>query len=315
MERLAENLHRLPEIKALISQQNDKQYSYTAIRNRPITEQTISIVMTSSNRSKQVYQTFFTLLHSSYKDVQIILVDDSTTDAVDAEILKKFPFWIDFIQINRQNKFWINPCVNQNIGFQFVKGSKVILQNSEVCHIGDVVSYVNTNVNDNNYLVFDVKACSNFASNDFLYEIHEPLTTDIQNAPFYSCWQQNAKEKDRKLHFMAAFSKSTLEKIKGFSLDYSFSADFDDDDLLLIVKAAGINFQSISHEDSNVGGIHLYHVNSHIAWTARTSNDTLFQKKRDYCSKFSNQYLEIASGSNLIEMIHRFDSLNRLTQP
>ena len=80
--------------------------------------------------------------------------------------------------INRQNKDWINPVVNYNIGFNFVKGSYVIIQNAEVCHVGDVIQYLIDNAQDNNYYVFDVKAINNMESNEEIYQIKQ-LDTSI----------------------------------------------------------------------------------------------------------------------------------------
>jgi glycosyltransferase involved in cell wall biosynthesis len=106
--------------------------------NIPITAETISIVMTACNRSKQTYFTLQTIQNSSHKAIQIILVDDSDAEPITKEELEKYPFYIDFISIKMQNKKWVNPVVNYNIGFEYIRGSKVVIQNAEVCHVGDV---------------------------------------------------------------------------------------------------------------------------------------------------------------------------------
>ena len=98
--------------------------------------------MTSSNRSKQVYYTLNTIQNSDYKNIQVIIVDDSDNDPILEINLRKYPFYIDLICIKKENRNWHNPCVNYNIGFEFIKGSKVIIQNSEVCHIGDVLIFI-----------------------------------------------------------------------------------------------------------------------------------------------------------------------------
>jgi glycosyltransferase involved in cell wall biosynthesis len=94
--------------------------------------------MTACNRSKQTYFTLQTIQNSSHKAIQIILVDDSDSDPIAKEELEKYPFYIDFISIKMQNKKWVNPVVNYNIGFEYIRGSKVVIQNAEVCHVGDV---------------------------------------------------------------------------------------------------------------------------------------------------------------------------------
>jgi hypothetical protein len=315
MQRLADSLSRLSELKSICTRPNPNYTTHTYIDNRPITDSTISIIMTSSNRSKQVYYTLFTFLHSTFKDIHIVLVDDSDIDPVSTEILSKFPFAIDFVQVNRANKFWMNPCVNYNIAFHYRKGKKIILQNSEVCHVGDVLAYVQTHVQDTTYHVLDVKACAGYASNDFLYEIHNPLTTDIYNAGLFSQWYQHARTGNRQLHFLVAFTESTFATFQGFSFDYAFSADFDDDDLLLLVKSKGIEVLSIPNEETQIGGIHLYHTLAGLAWTNRTSNETLFRKKQEWCAKYPGLYLEVSEGTTVEEHIRRFDALRETHMP
>ena len=166
--------------------------------------------MTSSNRSKQTYFTLSTLDPLDCK-LQVILVDDSTHDPIDLEKLKEFSFHIDFIQINRDVKNWFNPLVNYNIGFKFIKGSKVIIQNAEVCHIGSVLNFVK-NIIDDNYYVFDVNASSNFETNEKIYNHcgrlnelidqspYNHLTTEIYNQPLFYRWYQS-ESNNRNLHF------------------------------------------------------------------------------------------------------------------
>lgn len=309
MNRLSENLSKLLEVKSLCISHVPKYATHTYVNNHDITDATISIIMTSSNRSKQVYYTLSTFLHSTFKDIHVVLVDDSNVDPVSLDNLNKFPFAIDFIQINKANKFWINPCVNYNIAFQYIKGSKVVLQNSEVCHVGDVLSYVHTSIKDNEYSVFDVHSCNNYSSNDVIYSIHDALTIEIFKAGIFSWWYQHSIQGNRQLHFLSAFTTHTFNKFKGFSLDYAFSADYDDNDLLLLIKSKGINVYSISHETSMVGGIHLYHTLSGIAWTQKTSNESLFHKKNEFCAKHIGEYLEVSEGNTIEELVHRFNAL------
>jgi hypothetical protein len=308
MDVLFNKINLIDEIKNVIINGNSKYYKHTFINNYNIDENAISVVMTASNRSNQVYYTLFTFLDSNYKNIHVILVDDSSTDPVSIDILKKFPFAIDFIEIIREEKFWINPCVNYNIGFQYIKGSKIIIQNSEVCHVGDVLSYVNNKLKENTYFAFDVKACSGYSSNDYLYNIHTPLTIDIYNVNIFSKWYQHTEHINRQLHFLTACSRNTFNKFKGFSLDYAFSADYDDDDLAVIVKCNNIEMVSIAHETENVGGIHLYHTLAHSAWTNRTSNLTIYQTKLNYVKNY-NKYLEISKGKSTEEYYYRMYAL------
>ena len=128
MNELKKNLHNLDRLRKFVILKDSTYFKHTLIENLSISNDTISIVMTSHNRSKQVYFTLKTISMSSFKNVQIILVDDSDSDKVDVEKLKEIPYYIDFIEIDRGKKFWHNPVVNYNIGFEYIKGSKIIIQ-------------------------------------------------------------------------------------------------------------------------------------------------------------------------------------------
>ena len=97
-------------------------------------------------------------------------MDDSDNDRVSSEKLKEYNIHIDLLRIKKERKNWANPCVNYNIAFEYVKGSKVIIQNAEVCHVGDVLNYVKNNIVDDKYFVFDVRSSSSFEINESIYK-------------------------------------------------------------------------------------------------------------------------------------------------
>ena len=237
----------------------------------------ISIVMTSSNRSKQTYFTLSTFNPIDCK-LQVILVDDSTHDPIDLEKLKEFPFHIDLIQINRETKNWFNPLVNYNIGFKFIKGSKVIIQNAEVCHIGNVLNFVKDIVDDI-YYVFDVNASLNYETNEEIYKYNQ-LTTEIYNQQLFDVWYQSASN-NRNLHFLTAMTKSTFDKVKCFDYDCTMGSCHDDDDFLLKIISKNINIQNCHHTQYNIGGIHLFHVLASQVWDHGVElNNKLFESKK-----------------------------------
>jgi hypothetical protein len=264
--------------------------------------------MTSSNRSLQVYYTLKTLTKSFHKNIQIILVDDSTIDPVNEDILKIFPFYIDFITINRTNKTWLNPVVNYNIGFKFIQGAKIIIQNSEVCHVGDVLTFIDKYVSDNHYYAFDVRSSNGFESNNKLYHIENLDTSIYHDNDLFASWYCHSIHNNSRLHFLTACTRNTFNKFNGFSLDYAFSADYDDNDLLLRIQYNGIILVNVPHEQFLCGGIHLYHKLAHQAWTNFTSNKDIFEcKERMYNNK--KQYIEISDGEteqNILERMIQF---------
>lgn len=298
MNSLIANKDNLFKIKRDIL--TDCLYNYSQSKKNEITIETISIVMTSSNRSKQTYFTLDSFLQNNFKNIQVILVDDSSIDPIDFEKLKEYPFTIDFISIKKECKYWLNPCINYNIGFKYVQGGKVIIQNAEVCHVGSVIDFVNT-IKDDTYYIFDVIASKDYESNEKIYK-DDVKTTNIYNKDYFGIWYQNSISSNRQLHFLTAMNRIVFNKIDGFSYDYAFGCGYDDDDLLLKISANNITKKSISHSDIKCGGIHLYHVLTEHAWGIKQElNTDLFNRKKHYLQN-TGKYIELS------DLLDNFDS-------
>jgi len=269
----------------------DIYYSHSVFSNAPITAQAISIIMTASNRSKQTYFTLDRIAQSEIKDIQVIIVDDSDVDPLINERLETYPFQIDFIKINKSIKNWHNPLVNYNIGFKFITGSFIIIQNAEVCHIGDICNYVKSNARDNNYYIFDVKASLNFETNELIYK--DTLTsTTIYNKNLFDVWYQS-ESNNRNYHFLTAMTAETFAKVKKFSYDCTVGACYDDDDFLLKIKSKNVNMVNVFHTNYNLGGIHLFHGLAGQIWDKNVpSNEVVFQYKKSVYNS-TGKYVDI----------------------
>ena len=234
-----------------------------------------------------------------HKAIQVIIVDDSDTDPITKEELDKYPFYIDFISIKKQNKNWINPAVNYNIGFEYIKGGKIIIQNAEVCHVGDVLVYMGTQINPNNYYICDVKATKSFCSNRYLYQCNTN-TIDIYNLRnVYRKWYQG-KTRMSNLHFLVGMTIETFNKIKKFSYDYTYGLDYDDNDFLLKIKSQNIQIINLFHDEYYFGGIHLFHNSCYKNLINIESNGDLYLKKNDYFIK-TEKYIDITENINLFD--------------
>jgi hypothetical protein len=307
MNSLYNNLENLLLLKKKITNNDDKEYyNHHVIKNNNITNNTITVVMTSCNRSKQVYFTLDTLSKSDFKDIQIILADDSSHDKVCIDKLEKYPFYFDFLEIKRENKIWVNPCINYNIAFNYIKGTKVILQNSEVCHVGDVLLYINNNLKDNDYFVFNVKSSNSYENNEIIYNNY------TYNNNIFSLvngdWYQHQLYSNRYLHFLTALTKKSFDKINGFSYDYFMGIEYDDDDLLLKIKLNNLNIINITNDNTNCGGIHLYHGPTNSAYIQTETNNQLFFKKNR--AAYTIGYIEISDGKNIDEVRQLYNTLN-----
>jgi hypothetical protein len=101
-------------------------------------------------------------------------------------------------------------------------------------------------------------------------------------------------------------TKKTFDLIQGFSLDYAFGNCFDDNDLLLKIELANINFINVRNDIYKVAGIHQYHGwernNPDMRAYHSPSNKDLFYLKKKYAQKHK-QYIEISEGKDVNEMI------------
>lgn len=329
MQTLSLNKESILQIKKKVDNLDNYLFTHYNFPNIQIYDDTISIVMTSSNRSKQVYYTLKKIEMASFKNIHVIIVDDSNIDPINRELINKLPFYIDLIYIRTENKNWINPVVNYNIGFKFIKGSKVVIQNSEVCHVGDVLGWISKYLSDNNYYSFDVRAVNSFESNEEIYKI-DNLTTDIysRNNLFSQGIWYHGQYNITNYHFLTALTTNTFKMINNFSYDYSFGTDWDDNDFLLKIKSKNINVINLFHNEYNLGGIHLFHTSSYLKWKGIENNSEIFYIKLqefnnkkiyiDFIEKINLNYINIkkfyiTSKTNLLDIqnqILKFNSIN-----
>ena len=296
MINLRDHKDHIFTIKNKVNTLENSLFSQNLIENQKITENTISIVMTPSNRSKQTYFTLNTIAKSNFKEIQVIIVDDSSDDPIDLDILKTYPFYIDLININKENKDWHNPLVNYNIGFKFIKGSKVIIQNAEVCHVGDILNFTRESVLDNNYYVFDVKASLNYETNETIYNLPSDNLNNkdifTKEHLFMMPWYQHVTH-NRNYHFLTALTKTTFDMISEFSYDCTMGVSYDDNDFVLKIRSKNISFINIFNDVYNVGGIHLFHGYAFEKWDyGRPSNSDLFNNKNRVFEQ-SGQYIDV----------------------
>ena len=313
------NLDELVKIRKLVEEKDMSYYTQKFLCCNEQENPSISIVMTSSNRSKQVYYTIKTICDSSLsKNIQIVLVDDSDNDPILIERLTEYLDKINsinLITINRDNKCWLNPCINYNIGFNYVNknSKKIIIQNGEVCHIGDVIKYVNDIVNEDEYHVFDVKAIFNLENNEKIYNLNQSNRNisvydneQIEWSLEVNGWYQTHKC-PRNYHFLASMTSNTFKRVNEFSYDYALCSSYDDDDFLLKIRDVKINIINPGYLIEKIGGIHLFHKNS-FSNRDVTLNQNLFVLKKKYFETF-DEYLELTSKLDICTIKQKYDCL------
>jgi hypothetical protein len=295
------NSKKILEIYQILSSDIDKYIEHMVYNETMIiNDSTISIVMTTCKRIKQTLFTLDTIKNSSNKNIQVIIVDDSGTQFIDDAEYQPYDFRIDYIKIKPMNKSWTNPCVNYNIGFNFVKGTFVIIQNAEVCHIGDIISFVAKNCKENAYLVFDVADTGSFENNNEIYSLFEnnnmnysTISMLLQNKHY--CWYQHSMERPENFHFLTAIHANDLHKLQnGFDIDFALGNWYDDNELIYrIHNLLKLNVINVDSTKNQIMGIHQHHDKIKLNITNREYkrniriNKYIFGKKKKYFGKFN----------------------------
>ncbi len=206
----------------------------------------ISIVTAYYNRKKLFERTLKSIARQNFdKGLEVIAVDDGSDEHERLEDLTvQFPF-LKVIRLEKKNKWYQNSCIPFNIGFRAAKGDKVILQNPECLHFGNILEYTENNLTDTNYLSF---ACFSLDKDstenlDLLLETPTEITAIIQKDDHIilndgdAGWYNHSVHRPEAYHFCTAISKKSLQKLKGFDERFALGIAYDDNELIERVKA------------------------------------------------------------------------------
>ena len=73
-------------------------------------------------------------------DFEVIAVDDcSDEDQRIDDLANRFSF-LKTHRIQKENKWYNNPCIPFNIGFSLSSGDQIIIQNDECLHYSDILA-------------------------------------------------------------------------------------------------------------------------------------------------------------------------------
>jgi len=205
----------------------------------------ISVVTAYYNRKKLFTRTLQSMLPYYGKiDFEVIVVDDGSDEVERLEDLQTdFPF-LRVIRLEKENKWYKNPCIPFNIGFEAVKGDKIIIQNPECYHFGPVLEFVAKNLKQNHYLSFGCFSLDKEnTNNDSLFVNKEYVnklildndTTFVKNGDLG--WYNHSKYRPEAYHFCAAMTKKDLFDLGGFDERFAKGVGYDDDEFIWRIKA------------------------------------------------------------------------------
>lgn len=220
----------------------------------------ISIVMAYYNRRELLLNTLETINNSKYRfQHQVVIVDDASNERNRVDDLAYFKdLDVKIVVIPPEEKTWHNTCIPYNIGFSVAKYDRIIIQNAECMHIGDVIKYTLDNLRDNLYLSFSCYSVDktilesiNLLSLDserYSEEISKLIQPTNDAHPKDDCengWYNHSIYNPCAYHFCTALMKKDLDELGGFDERYADGLAYEDVEFLRRVRGKGMEVKII----------------------------------------------------------------------
>lgn len=202
----------------------------------------ISIVMTYYNRKPQLLKTLLSIRASSIKNIEVIIVDDcSSPENKLTDIVNDYPFPIHLLELKKEDKWYLNPCIPFNKGFKMTSGDIVVIQNPECYHAGDVLKVLSESVNDTNYITMGCYSLNEFDTKQFLINNYGyNLNNKCATYDGESSWYNHSRFMPRALHFCSGITKKNLDALGGFDERFATGVGYDDNEFLERIRRMGL---------------------------------------------------------------------------
>jgi GT2 family glycosyltransferase len=223
----------------------------------------ISIVMAYYNRKQLLINTLNSIVKSTNKDIEVIVVDDGSSENHRIENIKEQFKFLKIIRIEPKDKWYVNPCIPFNIGIRAAIGDIIVLQNPECLYVHDVLTYINENIDDTKYLTISTYALDEnttnsllkYSDDSILLRFFKTLPQQPVNEKFSIGWYNHSKYRPAYFHFCSAITKKNMDLLNGFDERYANGIACDDDEFVIRIGRLGLN-KIICDE---VSVIHQYH--------------------------------------------------------
>jgi GT2 family glycosyltransferase len=215
----------------------------------------ISIVTAYYNRKSLFYETLKSITKSKFRDFELIAVDDGSLPEHRLEgYLNEFPF-MKIIRLEPENKWYVNPCVPFNIGIHAAIGDIIVLQNPECLHVGDILTYVNENIDDTKYIAISAYVLGLRLTETLPMYCDSNTVADFLKGLPQEGWINHSKHKPLYYNYCSAITKKNIDLLGGFDEKYAYGVACDDDEFVIRVKRLGLKMIIVD----DVSVIHQFH--------------------------------------------------------
>ena len=249
------------------------------------------------NRKIQLLTTLKTinLTNYPYNDFETIIIDDgSDADQRIEDLVGKFDFGINLIRVNKEEKVWQEPLPLINKVVRECSSEIIILQNSECCHAGDVISYAVENSDKNKYLSFGSFNVSGKIAPK-IWDLEIPSKEKILNiignfliSPTQwageAWWYNHSVHRPAGYYFCSSMLREDYIEIGGLNEEFAYGVNFCDDEFMRRIR----NKKKLVFVDDPFT-VHLYHP-SH-----------LYMRDQSFANRNRRIYDEIVSGKTNID--------------
>lgn len=253
----------------------------------------ISIVTTYFNRRSQFINTLKSLEISKVKDFEVIAVDDCSDEDQRIDDLEKRFGFLKTHRIQKENKWYDNPCIPFNIGFSLSSGDQIIIQNAECLHYSDILARTQENLDSNKYLSFatlsidqsETQKINNYSKiEDFIANFR--FNAIKNTAAGVTQWYNHGVHRPSAYHFCSAITRQNLIKLNGFDELYASGIGYDDDEFLYRIKLKNLK---IIFENQNIA-FHQHHspfnYMKHGAVSLQEKNKSLYKNLTQRCLSY-----------------------------
>tara|TARA_B100001057_G_scaffold367975_1_gene371404 strand:+ start:53 stop:4261 length:4209 start_codon:yes stop_codon:yes gene_type:complete len=236
----------------------------------------LSIVMAYFNRKDQLAVTLDSIAMSPYLNKEIIIVDDNSREDQRPESLievYKKTLDIKLITIQEHEKTWVNPCIPYNIGIREARGEIVVLQNPEVMHVGDCLSFINEHLREKDWMSFNCYGSPGFGFNARVAGSNASEVFDVVAGEKVRIggnsverddvggWLNHYEDHFVAYHYLAAIHKADIHGPISPLFDENFQQGVgaDDDELIKRLIHNGFRFKISNFVKNKPFCLHLFH--------------------------------------------------------
>jgi glycosyltransferase involved in cell wall biosynthesis len=263
----------------------------------------VSIVIAYYNRRTLLMKTLESVATTRFGgDFEVIVIDDASADSQRIDDLP-----IKVVRIDPKDKWWVNPCMPNNIGFEIATGEVIIIQNPECLHVGDVISYAAENVVANKYIAFGCYALDsvktqqisriNGGSTEEAVRIISPTNNVLlDQSPSMNRWYQHSVYSPRGLNFCTAITREDLKDLGGFDEAYAPGISYDDTEFIRRIHRKGMVVDMVDnplvihqwHPYTNYSNKRLVDLNTNLY--NNTANNTEFRVVNKHSKELARKF-------------------------